>query len=396
MGSASSGLAAGFVLKGGFIMNTKNFLKQSLKMLLSIIQLPIGLAIFIMGKSNKGQEVINIKFNCGYYFIQITPRLSKNYSNGALLISAYLFFLARYFYICDERQKSVAKQILIEKLENNRETRGDISTKLFDGIYATLTEKEQMAISKVFKLGTLPFVYSENEAPRYSLAKYDFTVKIGNRIYTLFNMSYGFDTILLPMIVGIFNEYVFDHLENQIQRDRFDDIVMTALRIFDKIGYNSLPNLEFVVDKILKKNNVILSINHEKPVDTELVPDSSLDELEREERRLVRRKQAKKNMEIIIQPLHASIKEEKILSPIKDDSNKATQKNNDYDQKHPEVLIKWLRDSEQIPEEGESVDEFIKRTGWTLEEENRQRKTSGSSPLKSVDEYKRRFVEKVD
>ena len=60
---------------------------------------------------------------------------------------------------------------------------------------------------------------------------------------------------------------------------------------------------------------------------------------------------------------------------------------------NPQYLIDWLRDSEQIPEEGESVEEFLERTDWTLEEENKWRKIDGLPPLKSKEEYKKLFKE---
>lgn len=63
--------------------------------------------------------------------------------------------------------------------------------------------------------------------------------------------------------------------------------------------------------------------------------------------------------------------------------NTKIEKLNELSHKNPEPLIKWLRDSEQIPGEGESIDEFIKRTNWTLGEENEWRKIDGLPPLKS-------------
>jgi len=56
-------------------------------------------------------------------------------------------------------------------------------------------------------------------------------------------------------------------------------------------------------------------------------------------------------------------------------------------------LIDWLRDSEQIPEEGESIDEFIERTSWTLEEENKWREIDGLPLLKSEEEYRKLLEE---
>jgi len=59
-------------------------------------------------------------------------------------------------------------------------------------------------------------------------------------------------------------------------------------------------------------------------------------------------------------------------------------KDNETDQD----LVNWLQDAEQIPEEGETTDEFIKRTNWTLEEENYWRKIDGMPALKDEQEYR--------
>jgi len=63
------------------------------------------------------------------------------------------------------------------------------------------------------------------------------------------------------------------------------------------------------------------------------------------------------------------------------------------DEDEDDSLYDYLVDCEQIPEEGESVDEFLERTNWTLEEENKWRKIDGLPPLKSKEEYKELFEE---
>jgi hypothetical protein len=64
---------------------------------------------------------------------------------------------------------------------------------------------------------------------------------------------------------------------------------------------------------------------------------------------------------------------------------------NELSYKNPRPLTDWLEDAKQIPEKGESIDDFIERTGWTLEKENEFREIDGLSPLKSKEEYRRLF-----
>lgn len=78
----------------------------------------------------------------------------------------------------------------------------------------------------------------------------------------------------------------------------------------------------------------------------------------------------------------------------KEDFEKETKKLNELSRKNPEPLIRWLEDAEQIPEEGESIDEFIKRTNWTLKGENEWRRIDGLPSLKSKEEYQKLFEEK--
>jgi len=87
--------------------------------------------------------------------------------------------------------------------------------------------------------------------------------------------------------------------------------------------------------------------------------------------------------------------EEKLLSKKEKEEKERFQeevkKLNELSRKNPQPLIDWLEEAEQIPEEGESVDEFIKRTDWTLEKENEWRKVDGLPLLKSEEEYRKLF-----
>jgi len=89
--------------------------------------------------------------------------------------------------------------------------------------------------------------------------------------------------------------------------------------------------------------------------------------------------------------------EEKLLQPVKwseEEWQEEVKKLNRYSKEDEENLIQWLEDAEQIPEEGESIDDFIKRTGWTLKRENNLRKMNGLPPLKDEGEYRRLLKEK--
>lgn len=85
-----------------------------------------------------------------------------------------------------------------------------------------------------------------------------------------------------------------------------------------------------------------------------------------------------------------SLKEQKLQEREKE-HQLFVQKLNELSRKNPQPLIDWLEAAEQIPEEGESIDEFIKRTSWTLEEENYWRKIGGLPLLKSEEEYRKLF-----
>jgi hypothetical protein len=85
--------------------------------------------------------------------------------------------------------------------------------------------------------------------------------------------------------------------------------------------------------------------------------------------------------------------EEKPLQKERQSKEEKTRVLNRLSRENPRALEDWLEDSEQIPENGESVDEFIKRTNWTLKEENYWREANGLSLLKNEAEYRKLLEE---
>jgi hypothetical protein len=118
------------------------------------------------------------------------------------------------------------------------------------------------------------------------------------------------------------------------------------------------------------------------------------DRKKEEDENMYKLKSAKTGQPIIISKSYG------VIGPNGEDDGKRFVRKEDAEkylkaeEKKAESLVGWLRDAEQIPEEGESVDEFVKRTGWTLEKENYWRKIDGLPLLKNEEEYRKLFIEK--
>ncbi|MDD5489241.1 MAG: hypothetical protein PHP25_00980 [Candidatus Moranbacteria bacterium] len=76
-------------------------------------------------------------------------------------------------------------------------------------------------------------------------------------------------------------------------------------------------------------------------------------------------------------------------------NNDKKQKGELIDPVNTQDLTGYLVEAEQIPEEGESADDFMKRTKWTLEKENYWRKVNGMPLLKSEQEYRNLLEDKL-
>lgn len=207
---------------------------------------PIRLLANFLTKRN--DNVLEWHLNYGALFIKIQTNYKDKFLSDDLLIAGYILFLARYFYICDDRQADVVRSFLLNSLNRfNKINR--ITSKLFYEVFETLTRMERNAVYSLFE--TPPMVFSENDEPKHSFAKYNFFVferAGGNGLGHIFHMSAGPDIILLPITVGILYDYVVNKLLDKNKKEKLNSAITYLLKkhsVVDsrsKIGQNELPN----------------------------------------------------------------------------------------------------------------------------------------------------------
>ncbi len=107
--------------------------------------------------------------------------------------------MARYFFICDERQIEPVKNLLYKEIGNKKTNPEELSSKVWDVVWQTLNEMERHAVGKLYSnifRGMPPMFYSEQETNR-SYAKYSFFVFENGKGYlsSIFHMFTGADII---------------------------------------------------------------------------------------------------------------------------------------------------------------------------------------------------------
>src|SRR4030066_1071201 len=83
----------------------------------------------------------------GPFFVRIQTNHKKHFLSDDLLIASYILFLARYFYICDDRQVDITREFLLDSVRRS-EKPNEISAKLYETVFKTLKTVEQDAAIK--------------------------------------------------------------------------------------------------------------------------------------------------------------------------------------------------------------------------------------------------------
>lgn len=163
--------------------------------------------IWFFNLFRRNNNILEWHLNFGKSSINIAT-VSQERPTEALLISAYLLFVGRYFLICDHRQENSARQALKEIATEEAKTE-IASLHLYEAIHGTLAEGEKKAVSQLFTMGIPPIVVTENEEPTHSLAKYSFLIFMRHgEPYGNFHMSFGPDIVLLPIALGTLYDFV--------------------------------------------------------------------------------------------------------------------------------------------------------------------------------------------
>ncbi len=227
-----------------------------LRSILAIIIAPIRwFTNLFLYKFQHKDNLLEWHFNYGGSYMRIDTRHKEQFLADNLLIASYIFFLARYFYICDSRQIQVMRNCLEQEI--GRIEPKELPTKIWDAISQTLSEMEFKAVYGLFTMGIPPLDYSEEDEPSHSFSKYSFLVfEKNNNLTSTFYMSSGPDIVFLPLTVGILYEFVVDKLKDKSKKEILDTFIINLLNAHYQTDCRSLVALNKLPVEIIIKNNL--------------------------------------------------------------------------------------------------------------------------------------------
>lgn len=177
----------------------------------------------------------------------------------ALLITTFIHLLARYFYICDDRQIQVVGNLLREN-NPSYENFESLPDRLYETVFHTLTSDERKAAASAFAIPLL--AYSDTREPVRPMAKYSFSLfRIKDSAIGLgsnFQLSYGPDKILLPLTLGFSYQYVADHVQNTGKLTILEHVKTQLLDSYETENCRTLSSLVKLPNDILTKNGVLI------------------------------------------------------------------------------------------------------------------------------------------
>ncbi|MCX6813218.1 MAG: hypothetical protein NTV77_01885 [Candidatus Azambacteria bacterium] len=242
------------------------------RILFSIFVVPIIRLVNLITRHK--DNLLEWHLNFGPSFVKIQTYYKEQSLQDDLLIAGYILFLARYFYICDDRQIKIVRDLLLDAVEK-AEKPNAIAPKLYEVIFQTLNKMEQGATIGLFEiynkfLPIPPLTYSESEEPRHSFAKYSFFIfeRPSDRMLTsIFHMSAGPDIILLPITIGILYEYVVNKIQDKEKKNKLNQSIIDLLKEYEFIDCRSPYGFVVLPIGILAKNGLKFSgeVEPEKP-----------------------------------------------------------------------------------------------------------------------------------
>lgn len=171
----------------------------------------MGLLNSIFGKKSAGSlATFDISFDSIYCHIG-----KGGHYSDSLLISSYILFLSRYFFICDDRQLIPMRKLLSKRLNDNYNF-DELINDAGKLIYDTLNESEKEQISQLSNQKIILPIEISNKQAGKSLGNYRFNiVKSSVGLGSIFDMSPGLDIELLPRLAILFYEYILSNLSDR-------------------------------------------------------------------------------------------------------------------------------------------------------------------------------------
>lgn len=197
----------------------------------------------------RGNNLVEFRFNYARA-VQCQIEMIKNqysFSDDFVLIATYIMFLARYFYICDDRQVEPMKKELYRLFKSNfnleTENFYEYNGKIYEIIFQTMTKDERDALVHLFSF-TPPLWLNDKTIEGKPLARYSFVVFLNiGELSSNFYMSVGPDKILLPLAITLFLEFVLKNLKNPRNTEILADLSLRLLESYNTTNCRSMTSL---------------------------------------------------------------------------------------------------------------------------------------------------------
>lgn len=222
-----------------------------LVLILNIITAPFR---WLSGAMYKRHEVLRLQITFGPGRAHIVSQCGSAEPSITHLVVAYLLFLSRYFFICDERQTTPVAEHLAKYMKTNSPP-SELAGALLETVHVTLNQNEKDAVTGLFSFPNLPpLTYSEGASSGVRMAQYSLTIYKTNDLWSIdFHMSAGPDIVLLPITVGILYHYVTDKIGDE-NREVLTSCISQLLAAQESSDCRSVLEASRIPNMVISKN----------------------------------------------------------------------------------------------------------------------------------------------
>ncbi len=147
-------------------------------MIFNIIKAPFR---WFAGAMYKRNEVLRLQITFEPGRAHIVSQFGSAEPDITHFVVAYLLFLSRYFFICDERQTTPVAEKLAKYMKTNS-LPSELAGALLATVHATLNQNEKGAVAGLFRFPDLPpLTYSEGANSGVRMAQYSAIVIMASR-----------------------------------------------------------------------------------------------------------------------------------------------------------------------------------------------------------------------
>lgn len=200
--------------------------------------------------------LLRIRITFGWRRASVISECKDQAREGTYLMIAYLLFLSEYFYICDKRQRGRISD-LVKKHIREAAPPDQLASVVLNAVRESLNNTERAAFAAQFKYPkTAPtYVEKEKEVDRIErIGRYAVTIyKRKGRWLNDLQISAGFDTVLLPITVGLLYDYVSGRIVVE-DRALLDSCISELIEGMASTDGKSFRGAERIVNGIIARN----------------------------------------------------------------------------------------------------------------------------------------------